>query len=394
MRSRAARLLAIAALALLARPASAEPPALPLAPPSTSPYGFWQRARDPEIDRRAALVAEATSLELKFYRLTAGRPDQDLGREEVATLGDMYLARAADLLEQAGARTANDALLRMQLAEIYSLRQQHANALPLFESLARPDVAPAIRSRALAELAVTYAHLGRVDDEIKAYTAALAIQPVAHERSRLLANRAEAYMLQGDVIAAVDGYRAALALLTNDYLMFGSGPTTLWGLAVALDRSGDLDGGLDAVRLARSYDPQDRRINGPGWFYLPDYDRHWYEALGHWQVARKAGLVNSVRADAYARAMASWAKYLDEAARDDKWIAVARVRLLKCATERDEYLRRPVSHTHDPDWKEMLSGKGAEQGTGFTKLFRSLRGKKDDERLRAILDWERKHWGE
>ena len=148
-------------------------------------------------------------------------------------------------------------------------------------------------------------------------------------------------MLLGDITPAVEGYRAALALLTADHMMFGSGPTTLWGLAVALDRSGDLDSGLDAIRVARSYDAQDKQINGPGWFYLPDYDRHWYEALGHWQVARKSEVVTSVRVDAYARAVASWEEYVSSAARDDKWLPLARVRLKQCEKERAAFLRRP-----------------------------------------------------
>ena len=50
----------------------------------------------------------------------------------------------------------------------------------------------------------------------------------------ILANRAEAYMLLGDIGPAVEGYRAALGLLSTDHLLYGSGATTLWGLAVAL----------------------------------------------------------------------------------------------------------------------------------------------------------------
>jgi tetratricopeptide (TPR) repeat protein len=194
-----------------------------------------------------------------------------------------------------------------------------------------------------ADLAVAYAHQGRVAEEIAAYGEALRVQPVAFERSRLLANRAEAYMIQGDITAAVEGYRAAIALLSADHMMFGTGPTTLWGLAVALDRSGDLDSGLDAIRLARTYDAQDRIINGPGWFYLPDYDRHWYEALGHWQVARKTDALLSVRVDAYARASASWDEYLANAARDDRWLPLARLRAKQCEKERAAFLRRAVT---------------------------------------------------
>jgi hypothetical protein len=149
-------------------------------------------------------------------------------------------------------------------------------------------------------------------------------------------------MLLGDINAAVEGYRAALGLLSTDYLLFGSGATTLWGLGVALDRSGDLDAGLESVRLARTYDAKDEQIHGRGWFFLPRYDEHWYAALGYWQVARKTDM-GSVRAEAYVRALASWDRYLTEAAADDKWLSLARVRRRQCDKERVEFLKRDAA---------------------------------------------------
>ena len=305
---------------------------------------IWALARRPEAARRGELIAEAEGFALKYERLfDANRVESRLDREELTTLGDAYLARAITLLEQAGALTSSDLFLRYRLAEVYALHRDHSQAVAVLEAVGSAEPPAPLRARVFADLAVAYAHLGRIDDEIKAYGESLRVQPLAFERSRLIANRAEAYMLQGDYTSAIAGYRAALALLSNDHLMFGSGPTTIWGLAVALDRADELDSGLDAVRLARSYDPQDKHLNGPGWFYLPDYDRHWYEALGHWQVARKTEVVPSVRADAYGRAVASWEKYVASAARDDKWRALARVRLKQCEKERAAFLRRAAS---------------------------------------------------
>jgi tetratricopeptide (TPR) repeat protein len=300
----------------------------------------WQRAGRPDDARRQELIAEADLLELKYQALLRDRHRRPrLDRREIATMSELYLTRAAQLLEAAGAAEARDLFLRARLASVYSALKQNAKALALLESIARKDPPAPLRAHVFAELAIAYAHAGRPEEEIKAYTEALAVQPIAHERSRLLANRAEAHMLLGNITAAVEGYRAALALLSVDFLLRAVGPTTLWGLAVALDRSGDLDGGLEAVRLARSYDAQDEQINGPGWFYVPDYDRHWYAALGHWAVARKAD-VDSVRAAAYQRAVAAWGKYLTEAPREDRWAPIARVRLRQCDKERVEFVRR------------------------------------------------------
>lgn len=308
--------------------------ALTWAAPASADGTVWSRSLRPEIARRRELLDQAQAHEIKAHRAMASR--NRLDRAE----GIAHLAQAAILLEEAGAATSPDLFVRYRLAQVYTLQDLPQKATVVLESIARASPPAPLRATVFAELAVAYAHLGRVDDEIRAYGEALKVQPIAHERSRLLANRAEAYMLLGDITAAVDGYRAALALLTADYMMFGSGPTTLWGLAVALDRSGDLDSGLDTVRVARSYDAQDKAINGPGWFYLPDYDRHWYEALGHWQVARKADVVTSVRVDAYARAVASWEEYLSNATRDDRWLPLARMRLKQCEKERAAFLRR------------------------------------------------------
>jgi tetratricopeptide (TPR) repeat protein len=310
--------------------------------PAAAAGSVWSRARSPDAERRRELVAEAQGHELKAQTLVRSR--NQLDRAEVT----VHLAQATILLEEAGAATSSDLFLRYRLALVYTSQDEQKKAIPILESIVRADPPAALRAMTFSDLAVAYAHQGRIGDEIAAYGEALRVQPVAFERSRLLANRAEAYMLLGDITPAVQGYRAALALLSADHMMFGTGPTTLWGLAVALDRSGDLDSGLDAVRLARTYDPQDKLINGPAWFYLPDYDRHWYEALGHWQVARKTDALLSVRVDAYARASASWDEYVTNAARDDRWLPLARLRAKQCEKERAAFLRRPGVATTQP----------------------------------------------
>jgi len=318
--------LAAFALLLWAGAASADQPSV------------WARARDPEAELRRGLVRMAETLHLKFLH-ERREHRRALSRAEVDALARSYLRPAATLLEQAGVARSPDLFLRSELAELYGMLGRHDEVVAVLESVVR-DAPPVLRSRSWAELAQSYAHLGRTPDEIVAYGKALETQPRSSERARLYANRAEAYMLLGDVTAAVHGYRAALTVLSADYMLSGLGPTTLWGLAVALDRSGDLDGGMDAVRLARSYDADDKLINGPDWFYVPDYDAHWYAALGHWTVARRSD-VPSVRVEAYARAVASLERFVKEATpHDDRWLALARVRLEQCKKERAAFLRR------------------------------------------------------
>lgn len=295
---------------------------------------MWAQARAGDQGRLAVAVADAEALQLKFQRITRSRPDED-----GAAVGELFLRQARELLEQNGAARSPDLLVRYQLAEIRHLLRDEAGAIKLFESVVAVEATPpSMRAEAYSQLAEAYTRLGRFEEELRAYDAALRFEAQPFARARLLANRAESFMAIGDISAAVDGYRGALGLLSAPIEMFTLGPTTMWGLAVALDRSGDLDGALEAIRLARTYDPLDKNLNGPGWFYVPAYDRFYYQALGHWSAARRATLP-AARAEEYLSAVARWQEYLDSAAPDDRWIGVARARLLQSEKEREQSLR-------------------------------------------------------
>ena len=136
---------------------------------------------------------------------------------------------------------------------------------------------------------------------------------------------------------AAEGYREALRERLPAE-MWRLGVTTLWGLGVALDRSGDLDAAIQAIQMARTYDPGDQQIHGPGWFYAIPHDEAWFEALGHWAAARKTDL-KSVRAFAYARAIESWEEYVARAPKGDRYLPIAQARLAACEKERDTALR-------------------------------------------------------
>jgi tetratricopeptide (TPR) repeat protein len=305
------------------------------APAAASPT-IWALARSPSLAQREALLAEAESLLIKYRQ--AGR--LRIG-DSAATIAKLYLRRTRELLEQAGAATSADPLVRYELGEVTHLLGDDAVAQKLLESVVHAEGAPApILAEAYSQLAEAYTRVGRYEDEIKAYDKALTFEPHALARARLLANRAESYMTLGDLGPAIDGYRSALSLLTTLGEMARMGPTTLWGLGVALDRSGDLEGGLESIRIARTYDSLDHEINGEGWFYVPTYDRYWYQAIGHWSAARHAEL-KAARAERYGRAIDNWQEYIDRAPSGDRWALIARARLKQCEKERDERIKRP-----------------------------------------------------
>jgi len=104
-----------------------------------------------------------------------------------------------------------------------------------------------------------------------------------------------------------------------------------------LDRSGDLTGAMAQIQLARSYDPEDRRLSSDSWFYLPDYDRHWYAALGLWYDARLGG-DRPTQLAAYERAALAWRAYLGRAPETDRWRPLAAARLRQCELQRRKLL--------------------------------------------------------
>lgn len=249
-------------------------------------------------------------------------------------LGELHLRDALDILEGAGARTSPDAALRLRVGEVLDELDRCPDAITVLEGVARSGAAAPFRAEAWKRLAICYAKVGRPRDEIPAYGQALALEPDASERAGLLANRAEAFMVAGQLEDATRGYRDALAVVGTlaTFEVPVHAPTIYWGLAVALDRSGDVEGAFAAIRMARVYDPGDRRLHGPGWFFVPSYDEAWYAALGAWFEARSAGSPEE-RTDAYERALVAWERYLASAPASDLWLQIAQARRAACAKE-------------------------------------------------------------
>ena len=303
-----------------------------------APPRRWESARMPSAAR-----AEATALERADGQLLAGRRLRRIAAE-VDPLGAgglvVHLQEAKRTLEAAGGARAASPELRLRLAEVLSDLGDYRQAAVVLETIV-DHVPTHLRVDAWVELAVAYAKLGRTREELACYERALVLEPHAPTRATMLANQAEATMTTGDVDRAVSGYRAALATieqLSAQEIQYYA-PTTLWGLAVALDRAGQLDVALDAVLRARSYDPADSRLAGDGWFYNPAHDEAWYAGLGHLAVARR-GPELDVRREAYGRAIDSFREYVERAPADDPWVPLARARLAGLAVERARFEKR------------------------------------------------------
>jgi len=303
----------------------------------------WTRARAPVLAARLDLIDEADQFIIK-HGLATSEPS---AAGDLLRMKDVYLHEARKRIEQAGGAESSDPRVRLRYGLVLRKLGQDDRKVPnavrveeairVLLTVAESNAPIAITSSAWAELAIAYAVLGKRDQEVAAYGRALVHEPLGHHRASLLANRAESYMGMGRIEDAIEGYRAALrSLLPIE--MFYWGVTALWGLAVASDRDGDLDGAFASIALARAYDRDDRKIHDTdNWFFSPPHDEAWYEALGAWQTARASDL-GAVRAEAYARAIENWEAYLERAPDDDRWLPLARVRLDACKKERDRVL--------------------------------------------------------
>jgi tetratricopeptide (TPR) repeat protein len=308
--------------------------------PSIAAPSVWAAARRPNAAAREALVDQSDKAQndAAFEKERAKYTGNFLG-DDVGRIGRI---EAQFLLEQAGGANSPNMMVRLRYASVMRNTAQDRkpqdrkgieSATKILETVLSSRPAPAIALLAWDELAICSALLGQREKEIRAYTEALALEPLGPRRAMLLANRAESHMALGHLDDAIRGYQESLASI-HVFEMPRWGVTTLWGLGVALDRNGDLDSALEQIRMAREYDRFDVRINDDGWFYSPPHDEHWYKALGAWARARAAS--NSVdRTFEYGHALEAWERYIYRAPANDPYVALAKARHQACEKERE-----------------------------------------------------------
>jgi tetratricopeptide (TPR) repeat protein len=153
--------------------------------------------------------------------------------------------------------------------------------------------------------------MGDREAEHAAYLRALELTWEPDSRGNLLANLAESDMALGDLRRAIRGYRAALSSSQQPELVAGA----YFGLAVALDRSGDLPSALEAakralaVQLPPTLFAAGSVLDLPNVFFMPSYELHYYKALAAMASAQLAK-DDLGRRVALAEANEQWQSYL------------------------------------------------------------------------------------
>jgi tetratricopeptide (TPR) repeat protein len=316
-----------------------------------TPPNVWDVAGSPAI-------RDQWKLHVRVERLLApAHPDDDSAPGSTLDL-ELRLETAKAMLENAEAAHSPDVRLRFDLGFVYyglaerqvldSLYQKAIDVL--VPALASSPDHPAA-TEALATLVYCYAKLNFPREELAAWRQY--IPRLVDDGSRVVAmmNMGEAEMRLGQIDDALGTFREVLRLcgeLPNSSRVSETYVLGLWDVAIALDRSGDPQGALDAAGQARrmvvGVDPAGRPVTGStliapentSVFFVPPWEREWYLALDAMAAARSARDPRAI-ATAWAQAEGHWTAYFDRSAATggtDPFLSVARLRLRQAHDKR------------------------------------------------------------
>ena len=318
-----------------------------VAGPLCATPSLWQRARDPAARDRQLVLNRIERL-----LVSVGLPefDAELSAGAVA-LAELGRAPAPCLSQRREPSDdvrppdlALDARLEFLLggALLDSQTNREAEARCLLEHALSDAPTSPLAAHGLADLAISAAKTGDRSAERAAYVRALELTWQPNSRANLLANLAESDMALGDLRRAIREYRLALRTSQEPELVAGA----YFGLAVALDRAGDLPSALDAANRALSVQlpatllPAASVLDLPNVFFLPSYEIHYYKALGAMALAQSAQQ-DLARRDALADAAEQWTRYLVRAELDHaRWAARAALHQASVARQLAEVAAR------------------------------------------------------
>jgi tetratricopeptide (TPR) repeat protein len=275
----------------------------------------WERAANPALQANEETHRQVEALLVPLVATPGDYWDSAQGKEQLRT--------ALGALDDAHADTAPDVRLRFDLGRVvYHLQEDYARAARALESALHEAPDDPLATQSYFMLGIAYAKMQQPEREIGTYDEYLRRESNVSGRAMALSNRAEAEMLVHRLGPAIADYRASLLLRPDE-------PLSHWGLAIALDRTGDAPGAMAEAKAAVMYDPLDQELTRSDVFFMPPYDLYFYQALGAMaraQTADDAG--TSVLW--WETAVAKWMEYLAAAPSSDPWITLVRAHQASC----------------------------------------------------------------
>ncbi|MBX3230130.1 MAG: hypothetical protein KF837_22605 [Labilithrix sp.] len=305
-----------------------------------TPPSVWDRAKSPT-------EAEEFELHEAVQRRLRGAGfgfDGEEENERIRALMRAEHARALAMLQAAGAEKSKNPLLRFDVAEAHQALRNFSRSAELYRSALAEFPNHPLADEAWRALAMACGYTGDHPCEIEAYDEVLRRETEDFQRGIPFLNLAESMMHQGDLRAAMDGYREALriaSLLPSNT----TSPLATWGLAVALDRSGEHGAAEKEAKFALELELSlgfrtPMRNNVPlvrsrSVFFVPDYEVNWYLGLGEIAMARRlssprAALLHWQEAD---RAFGRWIEGAEKRREKDRWLPMAKARHARVKAE-------------------------------------------------------------
>lgn len=345
-----------------------------------TPPSSWDIARDPgERDRWA--------LHVRVERLIHSPIDGSPGPLEVRRDQELRLESARALLEEADAAHSADVRLRFDLGIVYEEIATLERRSDLNSDVVA-ILAPAVdafpdhpgATEALDSLVYAYAKLDRPREELSTWRRY--IPRLLDDRARVgpLMNMGEAQMRLGQLDDALATLRDGLHMcetLPNSSGMNATYALTLWDVAVALDRSGDSHAAEQTAGKARGWSWSEVVSAGSiqlartvtGWdvirddddvFFVPEWEREWYLALGDSASADAAADPRDA-ARLWSDAEQHWDAYVTHSAAagtGDRWLAMARARLEHARRARASAQKRAAKLVPREREREQEDGAG------------------------------------
>ena len=284
----------------------------------------WHSAVSPTTARANALAYRAEAymvlapsdelIELHLQRLQGSPRLQAARRDDARELRRRLLGMAERASLIALQIVPDHALATFVLARTRDLcGAEPSETIPMFERLLTLLDAQDTERRAtvLFSLGVAYTKQLRFEAARDSYLE-LVRDPFAPGREVTLCNLAETYMYLHDVDASLERYNECATALPQR-------ATGWWGLAIAHDRAGHESDGRRAADRALPVDPDLRDIRGDGVFYVPEYERWYYEGMAFEAIARSALSMVDRRA-ALNSAAGCWNRYITAAPSTDSWL--------------------------------------------------------------------------
>ncbi len=309
-----------------------------------TPPNPWEIAKNPALHGTYEAHVRARERMIQTESLPLGRVERDKRLDE---------ARA--ILEEAHAADSPDVRLRFDLGTVYEALNRHTAAAAVLEkALAMAPDHPAAEDAWLT-LAYAYAHANEPKKERDAYVKYLARSTYGSGRVTATLNLAEAEMRLGHLEEAIAGYRDAIQMATQVPSAGDTGVLAVWGLAVALDRSGDTSGAMTEAKWATEIDHRRTIEDTVNVFFVPAYERLWYFGLREMAMARAAkGAPDAVMH--WQQAEGIWSAYLEKAEPADPWRARARVHHNAAHAERvaaEKRVKPGANKAQEPSHEEI-----------------------------------------